>query len=146
MNCAACERNLSAYLDDELTTDTRLDMEAHLDGCESCRSEFQAHEATWEAAGLVQAGPAPEGLWDAIAAELEPEGGATSLEDVALMVRGLAGELQDLRRTVDALRADLEESDWTEERETGEKIRVSPRPFATGRLRPGSIEQFRRSS
>ena len=146
MNCAACERNLSAYLDDELTTDLRLEMEAHLDGCESCRSEFQAHEATWEAAGMVQAGPAPEGMWEHIAQELQPEGGATSLEDVALMLRGLAGELQDLRRTVDTLRADLEESGWTEERDTGEEIRVSPRPFASGRLRPGSIEQFRRSS
>ena len=146
MNCAACERTLSAYLDDELTAEARLDLEAHLDGCESCRSEFQAHEATWEAAGLVQAGPTPEGMWEHIAQELQPEGGATSLEDLALMVRGLAGELQDLRRAVEALRSDLEESDWAEERETGDEIRVSPRPFASGRLRPGSIEQFRRSS
>ena len=48
MNCFACERNLSAYLDDELPMDERLEIEAHLDACERCRAEFESHQGTWE--------------------------------------------------------------------------------------------------
>ncbi len=148
MNCPACERHLSAYIDDELKMDERLKIEAHLDECEACRKEFEGHQTAWEAAGLVQVGPAQEGLFEAIEAELQPEGegSATSLEDLALMLRGLAGEVQDLRRTVDSLRREVEEGEWAEEREAGEEIRVPSRSFASGRLRSGSIEQFKRSS
>ena len=148
MNCPACERNLSAYVDDKLTNEMRLEIEAHLDQCESCHKEFEGHQAAWEAASLMQVGQPHEGLFEAIEAELQPEGegSSTSLEDLALMLRGLAGEVQDLRRTVDSLRREVEEGEWTEEREAGEEIRVPSRSFASGRLRSGSIEQFKRSS
>jgi len=130
MNCAACERNLSAYIDDELTTDMRLEIEAHLDECEKCRREFESHQAAWEAANMAPAGRAPDGLWDAVEAELGQEtGSTTSLDDLALMLRGLAGEVQDLRREVNALRRDLAEAEWAEERGVEEDIRVRAKPF-----------------
>ena len=63
------------------------------------------------------------------------------------MLRGMAGEMQDLRRTVDGLRREIEAGEWPQEREADEDIRVPSRTFAAGRQRPGSIEQkFRRSS
>jgi len=148
VNCPTCERNLSAYVDDELTTDVRLEIEAHLDECAACRAEFEGHQAAWEAVGMAPAGQAPEELWESIEAELQPQekGGATTLEDLALMLRGLAGEMQDLRQTVDGMRREMGEGEWDEEREADEDIRVPSRPFASGRQRPGSIEQFKRSS
>ena len=63
------------------------------------------------------------------------------------VARGLAGEMRDLRHTVDGLRREIEAGEWSQEREANEDIRVPSRPFAAGRQRPGSIEQkFRRSS
>ena len=153
MNCAACDRHLSAYIDDELTNDTRLEIEAHLDECERCRGEFESHQAAWEAAQLARPGRAPEGLWDAVVDGLEQDaGGATSLDDLALMLRGLAGEVQDLRREMGALRRALEtgETAPAEEREEDEDIQVRMQRFPAGlpasRQRPGSIEQLRRTS
>lgn len=153
MNCFSCERNLSAYLDDELPMDERLEVEAHLDECEACRGEFELHQKAWEAAGASTAGAAPDGLWQGVERELDTDDSATSLDQVALMVKGLASEIQDLRRTVEALRRQLEQAEWAErggeateaEREYGE-IRVSRNPFRpTGRPREASIEQLRRS-
>jgi len=153
MNCFSCERNLSAYLDDELPADERLEVEAHLDECQACRREFELHEKAWEAAGAATAGAAPDGLWQAVERDLERDEPAITLEQVALMVKGLASEIQDLRRAVDALRRQLEQEEWAEraaeaaeaEREYGE-IRVSRNPFRpTGRPREASIEQLRRS-
>ena len=153
MNCFTCERNLSAYLDDELPMDERLEVEAHLDECEACRGEFELHQKAWEAAGAAAAGAAPDGLWQGIERELEADESSTSLEQVALMVKGLASEIQDLRRTVDGMRRQLEQAEWAEraseaaepEREYGE-IRVSRNPFRPpGQPREASIEQLRRS-
>lgn len=153
MNCFTCERNLSAYLDDELAMDERLEVEAHLDECEACRGEFELHQKAWEAAGAATAGAAPDGLWQGVERELEADGSSTSLEEVALMVKGLASEIQDLRRAVDGLRRQLEQAEWEEratevaelEREHGD-IRVSANPFRpAGRPREASIEQLRRT-
>lgn len=147
MNCAACERNLSAYIDDELTTEMRLEIDGHLDECASCRAEFESHQTAWETANAVQTGRAPEGMWQAIETEVEPESGGTGLEDLGLMIRGLAGEVQDLRRAVDDLRRDMEETELDEEREAGEgrdeDIRSGRYLSVTARQRR---QQFRRSS
>ena len=131
MNCPTCERNLSAYIDDELTTDVRLEIAAHLDECATCHREFEAHQAAWEAAGLAPAGQAPEELWQAVEAELQPreEGGATTLEDLALMLRGLAGEMRDLRHTVDGLRREIEQGNGPR----------SARPTRTSGCLPGPL-------
>lgn len=153
MNCFTCERNLSAYLDDELPMGERLEVEAHLDECEACRAEFEQHQKAWEAAGASQAGAAPDGLWQGVERELEVDESTTSLEQVALMVKGLASEIHDLRRTVDGLRRQLEQAEWAErgaevaeaDREYGE-IRVSASPYRPmGRPREASIEQLRRT-
>lgn len=108
MNCFSCERNLSAYIDDELTHDARLEVEAHLDTCEACRKNYETHLAAWEAAGRVRAEGAPEGLWRDIESELQQKGAATTTEDLALIVRGLAEEVRDLKGIMESLRRDLE--------------------------------------
>jgi len=152
MNCFACERNLSAYLDDELPMDERLEIEAHLDECERCRAEFESHQGAWEAGSGVQVGAAPDGLWRGVEAELEAEGPSTTLDDLALMVKGLASEIQDLRRSVDVLNRQAEEAEWEDQataqaqgREVGD-IRVRSTAFRPGRPREASIDQLRRSS
>ena len=153
MNCFGCERNLSAYLDDELGTEERLEIESHLESCERCRAEFESHEAAWEATGGLQSGAAPDGMWREIETELEDEGRATtSLDDLALMIKGLASEVQDLRRSMEGLRRQVEQAEWSEEREPSQahagtpEIRVSTGSFRTTRSREASMEQLRRSS
>ena len=147
MKCAACERNLSAYIDDELTTEMRLEIDGHLDECDTCRAEFESQQMAWEAANAVQSGRAPEGLWEAIETAVAPEGQATGLDDLALMIRGLAGEVQDLRREVQGLRRDMEAAEFGDEREAGEgrdeDIRSGRYLSVTARQRE---QQFRRSS
>ena len=150
MNCFACERNLSAYLDDELPMDERLEIEAHLDECERCRAEFESHQGAWEASGAALVGAAPDGLWRGIETELEVEGPSTTLDDLALMVKGLASEIQDLRRSVDALNQQAEEAEWEDRaaaqaqgRDVGD-IRVSSKSFRPRRPREASIDQLRR--
>ena len=107
MSCFNCERLISAYIDDELDQARRTDIEEHLDGCERCRREYETQLAAWEVAGDLRSVSAPDGLWDAIDSELRPEPGGTTLEDLTLIVRGLAEEVRYLRGTVDSLRSDL---------------------------------------
>lgn len=112
MNCFTCENNLSAYIDDEMTPDVRREIEAHLDGCEKCRKEYETLLATWELAGDLRTEAAPDALWKAVEAKLEQKGQQhTTTEDLALIVRGLASEVRDLKQTVDGLRRDMEERD-----------------------------------
>lgn len=107
MTCFTCERNLSAYIDDGLTADTRLEVEAHLEACERCRRDYETHLATWEAAGLLRAGDTPDGLWERIESELRKQRPATTMEDLTLIVRGLTSEVRDLRQAVEDLRQDI---------------------------------------
>ena len=116
MNCFTCERNLSAYIDDELTQEMRLEIEAHLAACETCCKDYETHLTAWEAAGRLRAEAAPEGLWRAVESEIQQKSSGATTEDLALIVRGLAGEVRDLRQAVESLRQDLE-SDLSEERE-----------------------------
>lgn len=150
MNCFQCERNLSAYLDDELPMDERLEIETHLDGCDTCRTEFESHQMSWEAAHQVSAEAAPDGLWNGI---VEQTGGSGSggVEELTLMVKGLASDMQDLRRTVDDLRRVVERAvtpeAGAEDIEHGtEDIRIPTNPFRPGRPRDARIEALRRSS
>ena len=152
MNCFQCERNLSAYLDDELPMDERLEIESHVDDCEPCRSEFESHQAAWEAAHQAAAEAAPDGLWQGIESQLHEQGGQAGLEELSLMVKGLASEVQDLRRSVDGLRRMFEQAEWEAAPEAPEAhgraddIRVRANPFRPGPQREASIEQLRRSS
>ncbi len=108
MNCFTCERNLSAYIDDELQNDVRLEIEAHLDTCDRCRQDYESQLSAWEAAGNVRVESAPDKLWQALEAELQTKGPDTTLEDLALIVRGLASEVRDLRQAMEGLRQDME--------------------------------------
>ena len=108
MNCFACERNLSAYIDAELTREARLELEAHLDSWDTCRQEYETQLAAWEAAADLPVPAAPGGLWDAIESVIQAKGPSPTTEDLALIVRGLAGEVRKLRQAVESLRQDLE--------------------------------------
>jgi len=115
MNCFTCENNLSAYIDDEVSTDVRREMETHLDGCEKCREEYETMLATWELAGDMRTEGAPERLWKAVEGELGQKGqNQTTTEDLALIVRGLASEVRDLKQAVEGMRRDMEERDNNE--------------------------------
>lgn len=62
---------LGAYALDAVEADERELIEVHLAQCPRCRAEVAEHREV--AACLSQAGaPAPEGVWDRIAAELSP--------------------------------------------------------------------------
>ncbi|MBI2505852.1 MAG: zf-HC2 domain-containing protein [Candidatus Latescibacteria bacterium] len=148
MNCFTCERHLSAYIDDELPAPSRRELETHLDECPRCRAEFEAHQIAWEAAHQLRAEAAPEGLWEAIASHLEKPAESTRLDDLALMLRGLAAQVQDLQRSVDGLRQDMEEAEtWpADQGQVRQGIRVRANPFVPGPSRESSIERFRQSS
>ena len=63
---------LGAYALDAVEQDERALIEAHLSDCHRCRTEVAEHLET--AAMLAAAGaPAPDGIWDRIADQLEPE-------------------------------------------------------------------------
>ncbi len=62
---------LGAYALDAVDDDERDAIERHLVGCPRCRAEVAEHREV--AAFLSQSGaPAPDGVWDRIAAELSP--------------------------------------------------------------------------
>ena len=130
MECFSCERNLSAYIDDELTNESRVEIESHLASCEPCREEYETHMAAWEATQQLPGESASDGIWSAIRSQVETTGAGTSTDDLALIVRGLAEEVRDLKHTVQMLRRDLEivqRSEPEEEREsfpTYQRLRV----------------------
>ena len=107
MNCFNCESLISAYIDDELDRARRREIEEHFDGCDRCRKEYETQLAAWDVATELSPDPPPDGLWDAIDSQLQQETSRTTLEDLTLIVRGLAGEVRDLRASVESLRADL---------------------------------------
>ena len=110
MNCFTCENNLSAYIDDEITTDVRREMESHLDTCEMCRKEYETLLSAWELAGDMRTEAAPDGLWQVVEAEMKQKHSHhTTTEDLVLIVRGLASEVRDLKQAVDGLRRDMED-------------------------------------
>jgi anti-sigma factor RsiW len=105
MNCFTCENNLSAYIDDELVPDVRREMEGHIGACEPCQKNFETLLASWELAGGTRTDAAPEGLWKSVESMIQEKRNArTTQEDLALMVRGLASEIRDLRQTVASLK------------------------------------------
>src|SRR4051812_36552435 len=61
---------LGAYALDAVDDDEREAIEAHLLSCPRCRAEVAEHREV--AAFLSKGAPAPDGVWDRIAAELSP--------------------------------------------------------------------------
>ncbi len=138
MNCFSCERNLSAYIDDHLSHDERVELEAHLSECDRCRTEYESHQTAWEVATALPGGAAPRNLWHGIKQELAQKPPSLTLDDVALMIKGLASEVHSLRQSVDEMRRDIARTEWSgaEEDARGHgDIRVRPIPFPAGTLR-----------
>lgn len=140
MNCFTCEKNISAYIDDELPQDQRIEIEAHLAECDVCRDEYESQLTTWEAATDVGSAPAPDNLWHGIESELEQSGHTgTTIDDLALIVRGLAEEVRQLRLDIQGLQQDesraYEDDPPVDDREPR---RVRPRPGLSIWTEPGT--------
>jgi hypothetical protein len=61
MNCEQLKDLVAGYLAGELSAEARKDFEAHMGGCQGCRTEVTELEATWSALGFVpDADPGPE--------------------------------------------------------------------------------------
>ena len=58
----------------------------------------------WEMASSVETEETPGDLWSRIEAQLPRRESETSVEDLALIVKGLASEVRELRQTVEDLR------------------------------------------
>lgn len=71
MNCLSIRRNLSAYRDGGLSREARWHFRRHLKECASCRSELESLEAFLGDLAAIPAPPAPEHLWDRIAASVD---------------------------------------------------------------------------
>ena len=127
MNCFTCEQNITAYIDDELSHDHRREVESHLAECERCRQDYESQMTTWEMASNVDAEEAPGDLWSRIEAQLPKRDSGTSVEDLALIVKGLASEVRELRRTIEEMRnRSVAPSGYEEEQRVREQIRSRP--------------------
>lgn len=143
MNCTACERNLSAYIDDQLDGEIRRQLEEHFDACPTCRAEYESHLAVWEAVGSADHPGASGDLWSAVEGQLGQTGQATGIEDLALMLRGLAGQVQELQRSVDEMRRQMEEGEWNAPQEERDVIQIPTGRYRAARPRAGSLEQLK---
>lgn len=142
MNCFACEKNISAYIDDEVTQDQRIEIESHLSECEACRDEYESQLSIWEAVTNVGSHSAPDNLWRGIESELERKGHTgTTIDDLALIVRGLADEVRQLRLEVQGLQRDVEDRGYGETDmplDDRSERRVRPRPGLSIWTEPGT--------
>ena len=48
MNCQECEKNLSRYIDEELSLEQRGNVETHLAACASCREAYRTLSNVWD--------------------------------------------------------------------------------------------------
>ncbi len=127
MNCFTCEQNITAYIDDELGHDQRRDVESHLAECDRCRQDYESQMTAWEIASNADAVEAPGDLWSRIEAQLPKRESGTSVEDLALIVKGLASEVRELRQTVEEMRdRDTARSGYEAEGRVREQIRSRP--------------------
>lgn len=139
MDCFDCERNISAYIDDELSREARIEVETHLGTCDACREKYETHLAAWEATQRLPPAAAPDGLWQAIESQIETKAAHTTTDDLALIVRGLAEEVRDLKHTVQMLRQDMEVVQRPEPEEEREGIPTYQR-LRIWRETPGRTE------
>jgi anti-sigma factor RsiW len=64
-------RQLSAYVDGELTPHEAGEVEAHLAQCESCRAELDRLQSLKSLLGRLPERPVPETLWTSVRAHLD---------------------------------------------------------------------------
>ena len=79
MQCKAAQKLMSRRLDDELSSETRLSVDAHLAQCPACRAEYAAQQRLWDLLGLVEPIQAPDVLAAVEARLLEQRGWASLL-------------------------------------------------------------------
>ncbi len=61
MQCVDARAEMAAYLAEEIGPEVRVQLDAHLAGCASCRAELEAFRETWWALGALPAPrPAPD--------------------------------------------------------------------------------------
>lgn len=79
MECLQCMNRISEYLDHELSTLERQDMEAHLEECSDCRNLMNELNTLSEATRLsIESIPVPPGLTDSIILSIQAEKQRTS--------------------------------------------------------------------
>jgi anti-sigma factor RsiW len=139
MTCFTCDQSLSAYIDDELDAAGRREVEGHLAECERCRKEFEQHVAVWEAAMDRPPAAAPAGLWDGIEAVLGQRGRApaAAIDELGLIVRGLAEEVRDLRQEIAELRRQTPAGPEAGQEESAVRERIRSRPELSIWTEPG---------
>lgn len=71
MTHARWQRQLSAYVDGELTPHEAGEVEAHLAQCESCKAELHRLQSLKSLLGQLPERPVPETLWRSIRAHLD---------------------------------------------------------------------------
>jgi anti-sigma factor RsiW len=81
---------LSEYLDDELETHAREDLEAHLESCEVCRATLDELRAVVSRAQDVTDRAPDADLWPAIAARLDSRGKRYTFSMPQLVAAGIA--------------------------------------------------------
>ncbi len=72
---------LSEYIDDELASEDRADLEAHLSECHNCSHTLRELRAVVESAGTLEDHYPPRDLWEGIAQHVKPLAKVVSLEE-----------------------------------------------------------------
>ena len=71
MNCSEINKLLSAYYDDELSTEVRKNVDAHLEDCGDCAKELEGFEKLSSMAAGLDTPETPASVWSAVAQELD---------------------------------------------------------------------------
>jgi Putative zinc-finger len=66
MCCEQIERQLGRYVDQELPTSARIEIEAHLESCSSCRAELESLRTLVGAIAMPMPTEIPDSLWAGI--------------------------------------------------------------------------------
>ncbi len=97
MHCVDTRAEMTAYLAEEVGTEVRVQLDAHLAGCPSCRAELEAFRETWWALGAL---PVPRPTPDLEARVLARTTGETLprrawhlLQPLSVPIAALAGVL-----------------------------------------------------
>lgn len=81
MDCRQAEQLLSHYHDDELLSDLRTKVEAHLECCPSCAGQLAEMRLISQAAKRLTKPRPPDDLWDRISAQLSKAAPPVTMED-----------------------------------------------------------------
>lgn len=73
MNCQWVQQNLSAYIDNELSSNHREVIDAHLSLCTQCKTEFDHLLTTWESLSLWEDRQPPLHLKDIVLRAVKKE-------------------------------------------------------------------------